>query len=443
MPFSVKPTNRRGFMKQMLALGTGLAGGGLLGTACSSPRKPNVILVICDALRGHSMSLNGGPAKTPKLLEMSKEMVNFTNAISQCGWTLPSFASIFTGEYPNVHGAYNRNRFMALDKELPRLQELFQKAGYYTLLLANKGTYANTKHSFDRGFDEGHIYPDDWGVQAIQRTMALQKMNKSYNVPLFIVIHILRPHSPYKFIGKVEYPQDIVDKLGDKLVYDVHHKSSDIESRAAYNSYLRCVENLDDLLSVFLTSLKSSPKNLFDWQNDVVIVTSDHGEEFPHENGFYHHGRSPSIETLSVPLLAKLPGIAPRQLDGYYENASIFPTLLDIAGIPRPPRTAKKEAPVSLLPVLKGDSGQKPKYAFSEALFKDSRYPGMPEQKVIISADGLKLNYNTKTKKAALYNLPKDPTEINDLSGNAEYDKIREDLMAELTRRTALRKRYL
>src|SRR5439155_10780900 len=72
----------------------------------------------------------------------------------------------------------------------------------------------------------------------------------------------------------------------------------------------------------------------------LVIVVADHGEEFFEHGGIGHH-RTLFEESVRVPLLLRLPGVLPAgaSVAGLVSVTDVFPTVLEIVGLPRPPTT--------------------------------------------------------------------------------------------------------
>jgi arylsulfatase A-like enzyme len=87
------------------------------------------------------------------------------------------------------------------------------------------------------------------------------------------------------------------------------------------------------------------------WKSTIVIVTSDHGEEFL-EHGQIGHERTLSAEALAIPLLVAVPGIAPRVVTGVVGLADLVPTVLELTGRTREGRLDGR----SLVPLLRGEA---------------------------------------------------------------------------------------
>jgi arylsulfatase A-like enzyme len=389
-------------------------------------QKPNVILIINESLRSSCLGFNGGDALTPTLDSLAYRGITFKNAISQSGWTTPSITSILTGHYPIAHQKFNRHRINKLDNSMIRLQEIFRASGYYTAAFVGRNFGGFFADVCDRGFLEINISRDDKGGQTVDRVIDFLRNDRVS--PYFIFIHIYDPHSPYHPKIPAECPENIENK----------------DSNCAYLNYLREVEELDLQYRRLFDFLDSSPSYVFNPDKDIVIFTADHGEEFIHENGYREHGRSPSIESHHVPLIFIIPNQPARMIDRYCENASIYPTLIDLLDFDLPLSKWKRISPSSLVPIIM-NTMKNPlqySYALSEALYKDNRTPPIPEIKTLIRSDGYKLNYNTKTQEVEIFFLPNDPKEENNLRNDESYLPIFNELYAALNKRTLLKYDY-
>ena len=111
-------------------------------------KRPNhIVLIVADSLRYDSVYQSKGPG----VPYMEKHATQFTNASSPACWTLPATASIFTGELPHQHQATTQTR--QLNKESITLAQLLKEKGYYTYQITSN--VATTEiFGLDRGFDQ-------------------------------------------------------------------------------------------------------------------------------------------------------------------------------------------------------------------------------------------------------------------------------------------------
>jgi len=423
---------------------------------CKSPNKsfrllpgqkfPNIILIINDALRGDCLGFNGSQdVLTPNLNQFAARCINFKNAISQSGWTEPSITSILTGLYPIRHRVFNRHRINKLKPTVITLQEVLRSLGYYTTAFVSIGDM----EVILRGFLQRSWSDDHKGIQTINRV--IQLLEKNNNFPYFIMIHILDPHSPYQPSISPEYPDEIIKNLSRAELQKMTKEDTSRDplfSEVNFFNYKREIEELDVQYGRLFNYLYNCPDHIFDKKKDIIIFTADHGEEFPHENGYYHHGRSPYIETMRVPLLFYLPGRAPLKIHRYVENASIFPTLLELLGIEQIYLKALDLSTTSLLKFISTPETKDDKsYVLYEAIYlDDDLHKKLPdavdvhESKSIIRSDGYKLIYDTTIKESKLFDLNSDPQEKYDLLKlkDGRFQKIAKELFKQLKLKTNL-----
>jgi choline-sulfatase len=129
----------------------------------------------------------------------------------------------------------------------------------------------------------------------------------------------------------------------------------------------------------------------------------------------FFHGQTLYEELLRVPLLVRVPGVAPRQVDSVVELIDVAPTLVDLIGAPAPRTWVGR----SLVPALAGDT-LPPRAAHAELLPAPS---WNHDAKALISGDGRwKLFYRISDSRFELYDLSKDADEQKDLWSSAPED---------------------
>ena len=130
-----------------------LVSAALLVASCSRPDPPqHVLLVVLDATHAGQLSCYGGPAGlTPALDALAARGVRFDRAHSAAAWTLPSTASLLTGQVPERHGVVTDEQ--ALPDEARTLPELLRDAGWSTAAFVQM-VYASDSYALDQGFDD-------------------------------------------------------------------------------------------------------------------------------------------------------------------------------------------------------------------------------------------------------------------------------------------------
>ncbi len=121
------------------------------------PARPNVLLIVLDTLRADRMSCYGyHRSTTPVLDEFAEEATLFERAIVPGQWTIPSHASLFTGEYPTTHMTTQIHD--TLSESLVTLAELLHGSGYKTVGFCNNPLLGVVDNELDRGFEEFYNY---------------------------------------------------------------------------------------------------------------------------------------------------------------------------------------------------------------------------------------------------------------------------------------------
>ena len=119
--------------------------------AAQIEKKPNVVLIIIDALRADKLGCYGFPEEiSPEIDQYAKYGVQFQNVFAQCSWTRPSIGSMITSQYPRTIGIYKEKGHSLPDKFLT-LAEILGKKGYVTAgITANPNI--NSVFNFHQGF---------------------------------------------------------------------------------------------------------------------------------------------------------------------------------------------------------------------------------------------------------------------------------------------------
>ncbi len=337
--------------------------------------QPNVIFIVVDALRADHVSAYGYERPTtPRLDAFMAEGVRFAEATSPSSWTFPSNVTMFTGRMPqrirmNDWGSFNA----VIPSEEMTLGQAMKNGGYLTAGFVTN-YYLDSKFGFARGFDH---------YQRLTKTELAEDLNglifdwldtnppASDSRPLFLFAYYYDPHSwydpppPYDTLYKPGCPSALTPESyghGERVVAgedvltacDVEHLLALYDGETTYWDYH---------LGQFLDRLEA--EGLLD--NALIVLTSDHGQMFG-EHGKWVHRNSLYEEVLRVPLFIHYPGTAPAGMvvDTPVFTADIMPTILDLAGLPIPPKMDGK----SLRPFLEGQRGallNRPIFAEMEA----------------------------------------------------------------------------
>ncbi len=355
----------------LLFLGT--AGcGDTVGPAAGAPSptpagsKPyNVILISVDTLRADRLSRSGyGFETTPNIDRFAKKSVVFTNAHSQSSWTTPSHASLFTSLYPSV---LNLRHWPDPGKISPKaytLAELLRDRGYAAAGFLEAGL-VSSKFGFNQGFA-----PYKQGFKHIHESVpaCLEWIDGHLADRFFVFLHTYDVHRyepPEEFDGRFTDRYEGGVAKGKELRQRIQKfknqdflKSLDVEDRrrivALYNESLLYV---DSWLGRLFDGLEA--RGLM--KNTIVILVSDHGEEF-WDHGHTGHGYTSFEEMLHVPVIIYHPDMPSGRKDDLIGLIDIPPTVAEMVGAPVRPEWQGR----SFFSLLRGLEGKGRRLCFAE-----------------------------------------------------------------------------
>ena len=354
-------------------------------------KKPNVLLISIDDLNDWVGCMAGHPqAKTPNIDRLAKMGTLFNNAHCQSPVCNPSRASMMTGRYPHTSGVY----FLSPDlkeapvlKNLKTMPEVFADHGYKTIA-AGKIYHRGDKRFFQEylptgGFGprppkkisqpHGHplwdwgIFPDDDNVMPDMKCAkwAVDQLSQKHDKPFFMGVGFYRPHVPMfatkKWFDmhpkdKIKLPAVPSDDLKDLSQYaidltNLEHVSPTHEWvtgagqwEHAVQSYLASVTFTDHCLGLVLDALEKSKYA----DNTIIALFSDHGFHLGEKERWAK--RSLWEDGTRVPVVVVAPGHkASQKTNRPAELLDIFPTLLELAGLPKD----ETQEGQSLVPLMK------------------------------------------------------------------------------------------
>ncbi len=328
------------------ALGALLA----LTLACGAepPQPPDVVLVSVDTLRADRVwPVARSREIAPFLASIAESGVSFRRAYSTTSWTAPAVASLLSGTYPSrhgvEHGAFWRGGILGqemLPEGLPLLPELLRERGYRTFGITANGHLAE-EFGFARGFDRYRCvgFSDAHALVAVLSGW-LPEIRSAR--PYFLWLHLLDPHAPYtrrepyfgeRRSGAAAGPGlealEGVARAGEYARRGVRPGSEELAYvEALYDAE---VSHVDAVLRQVFERLAPDPGAL-------LVVTSDHGEEFL-EHGGFGHGEHLFEEVVRVPLLIRYPDsrYAGVRVHRPVSLVDVLPTILEEVGTPPPP----------------------------------------------------------------------------------------------------------
>ena len=332
---------------------------------------PNVIVVVVDTLRADHLSSYGyRRATSPFLEQMSREGVQFEDAISPSSWTLPAHQSILSGRYPHEHGQV---REQMVNQSLPSLGRELAAKGYRTGAFSANTDFFCRRAGFAEGFQHFEdyfysagdmLYRTFWGrlffrtyvaelfgldelpgrkTAADVNTEMWQWVGQAHQRPFFAFLNYFDVHYPYvpeqpyrsKFAA---VKQQEVCRPSWAFRLNPLHRPTEFERlmqmtpecfQVQVDQYDGGVSYVDRQLASLMGELHREGLD----QNTIVVVTSDHGESF-REHGLVTHGTSLYRELIHVPLVVWWPGHIPSgiRVDRPVSTASLPATVLDLIG---------------------------------------------------------------------------------------------------------------
>ncbi|HXV35848.1 MAG TPA: sulfatase [Myxococcota bacterium] len=321
---------------------------------CGEPHRApdshalNVALISIDTLAARHLGLYGYSRDTsPNLDRYAADAIVFENAISTAPKTPESHMSMFTSLYPSVHRVYtieDPSAIHRLDESVQTLPEILAQNGYATVGL-HGGGFVDGRFGFGQGFDEYRRGSQTQAEQWLERHAASGKF--------FLFYHTYRVHDPYTphppydrrfdgdYAGPIVHDRRALRALAasskwidySKAFWSRVDKSDPREVAHVVALYDGAIAEMDASLASLLQAIdRHAPRT-------IVILVSDHGEEFGEHGGFTHSQLY--AETLHVPLIIRHPdrsGNADRsggvRIAERVSLIDLAPTILEMLSIP-------------------------------------------------------------------------------------------------------------
>ncbi len=290
--------------------------------------KRDVVVVLLDTLRPDHLGFFGNDQEpAPFLAELADGASVFRRCYSTTSWTAPAVASLFSGLYPTGetgHGilegfmAFKRReqRGVSVDvlplnrlpEEVTLMAELFKEAGWSTFGIVTN-LNVGPEIGMDRGFDRFQLYRKD-DASKVEETVFSWAEEIASSEPAFVYLHFMDPHVPYQkrapWYAKPDSP------LGEPV--------------ARYDSEISFLD--EHLANIF---------GHFGWAEDaIVVIVSDHGEEFGDHGGSGHEFQLYS-ELNRVLMMVRIPGQdTPSFVEANVSLVDVLPTLLALSGVEVP-----------------------------------------------------------------------------------------------------------
>ena len=355
----------------------------------------NVILVVIDTLRPDHLGAYGyGRNTSPSIDKLADEGVSFANTYCTLSRSDASMTSMLTGLYPYSHGV----RMVWGNKRNPSiisLPEILQSHGYVTGCIRSGG---ELHEGFGKGFRDFDLMswkiknkikrgiykifnPDNFLGTAEQRvTTAIKWIDSNKNKKFFLMLHSNDLHWPYPVPKPYEHMFD-AEYRGEhdfatmckgtitrgELIFGLKKLPKE-EVNHAIAHYDGGIRYIDYHLKRLFDFLKA--KNIYD--DTLIILTADHGENFGEHGFYFQHGASLYETSLKVPLILKIPNkkIINKKIDAKIQVLDIMPTVLDVLSIPLVDNIEGK----SLLPLIDEKVSSIRDFVFTESI--EEHFPG-------------------------------------------------------------------
>lgn len=376
-------------------------------------QRPDILFIAIDDLNDWIGVMGGHPqALTPNLDRLARSSVLFTNAHCAAPACNPSRTAIFTGRSPHRSGLYdNRQSMREVLPDAEIIPKVFHRHGYYAAGSGKLLHYFIDAPSWDEYFPAAKtenpfprtLYPEkrpvslpvggpwqyketDWGAldagdeefggDYLVAEWIGEQLPQPREQPLFLACGIYRPHEPWFVPRKYfepfplesiqlppGYKADDLDDLppegkrrGPNRYFA--HIQQEKQWKPAIQAYLASIHFADTMLGKVLDALEKSPRA----ENTVVVLWSDHGWHLGEKEHWQKYTAWRACTR--VPLMLRVPknspalaeGTRPGLCDRPVNLLSLFPTLLDVCGLPAEPH---HDGP-SLLPLLKDPKAEWP-----------------------------------------------------------------------------------
>ena len=322
--------------------------------------RPNILIVLPDDLGWADLRCYGSKLnETPNIDGLAASGVRFTQAYSAGSVCSPTRASIQTGRYPARVGVtdYLHGDLPPMALKETTIAEVLKQNGYQTF-------YAGKWHLGGKGFlpeDQGYdvVIPEEPGKgteRAQKYTAGCLKFlgDRDRKRPFFAFVSFNEPHTP--ITPREPYVQHFRKKIASMPPPPPieHERKGMVRPRQDNPEYASMVSVLDEQFGRIVRKLEESG----DAENTVILFLSDNGglsvrtEQGPTNNSPLRAGKGWLYEGgIRIPFILRAPGLtkAGTTSDAPVITTDVFPTLLEVAGLPLQPDLHKDGGTIRLL----------------------------------------------------------------------------------------------
>ena len=369
----------------------------------------NVLFILVDTLRSDRLGAYGYARDTsPNLDALAATGIRFADQISQSSWTKCSMASLWTGLYPTRTRVLRSYDVVSPEARMPA--EIFQEAGFRTAGIWRNGWIA-PNFGFSQGF-EIYLSPRSQRRQG-KRLVRLENPNVTLDGDdadlLYSALEFLRAHGHERWFLYLH-------------MMDVHQYAYSEEEALFGTSYSDSYDNsirwIDSLLGHLFNHLEERGLR----ERTVIVFSSDHGEAFGEHDG-EGHARNVYGEVTQTPLIMGLPfqlepGIV---VEARSENVDLWPTVLDLLGLPALPDVDGRSMLPEIVAAAKGErplEGEDDGLAFAQIDQSWGRTKERPRPLVAVNQGQWRLMFRAANPEISeLYDKWLDPREQRNIAG--------------------------
>lgn len=435
--------------------------------------RPNIIFIITDDQRADWLGAAGHPTlQTPHIDRLAEEGALFTNFYTTTPLCSPSRASFLTGQYPHTHGVINNDK-LGLDvisHTLMTFPRRLREEGYETAFIGkwHMGLDDSRRPGFDHwiSFKGQGLYIDPV-VNVNGESRQLDGYMTDYlnqEAENFVLRPRTKPFLLYLSHKAIHYPflpAERHDSLYEDVVYTPPPlQEADLEGKPAirreipdFNHFelegvapepvqsrrgrgrdensilrdqMRALKSVDDGVGMLLDALDRIGQS----GNTLIIFTSDNGYLLG-EHGRFTDKRFAYEESIRIPFVIRYPGVVEpgTTIEEMALNVDVAPTLLDIAGVDAMTRKHGR----SLVPLLRGQEVEW-RTSFLAEHFLEKVVPAAPAWKAVRTDRWKYIHYPDLEGMDELYDLEKDPNEIENLIAEPASQPVLSELRSELDR---------
>jgi N-acetylgalactosamine-6-sulfatase len=418
--------------RTFLASATGVATLKLLGQTAQSREQPNIIFILADDLGWADLGCYGHPfIQTPNVDRLASQGTRFAQFYTNSGVCSPSRAAFLTGNFParhRIHSALdtpevNKTNGSAdfLDPEATNVARVLKSAGYATAHFGkwHLGSSAKDPKPTAYGFDEfrtswPHAASDPYFWSMTTNLIVddgIRLIEKNRNKPFYLNLWTLIPHA-------------ILNPTPTEMARYRDFGPPNVPYKGAHQIYYGAVSGLDDQIGRLLAKLTELGLD----ENTIVIFSSDNGPEDIDIYSVNHSGvgstgafrgrkRSLYEGGVRVPFIVRWPNKVPP---GRVDNTSVVSavdlllTLAKLAGasVPSSYHTDGEDVTAA----LNGGAYKRKKLLMWEWRFDIYGHSVNRSPMLAIREGDWKLLMNPDRSRVELYDVPRDPTELQNLA---------------------------